>query len=30
VAGVEGDRVRLSANADVVADEFEEEEGDPI
>jgi len=29
VAGVEGDRVRLSANADVAVDEFEEEEGDP-
>ena len=31
VAGVEGDQVRLSANADVVANLFEEEEdGQPI
>ncbi|HEX6783568.1 MAG TPA: DUF2171 domain-containing protein [Sphingomicrobium sp.] len=31
VAEVEGDRVRLSANADVAADLFEEEEsGNPI
>lgn len=31
VAGVEGDQVRLSANADVAADLFEEEEsGEPI
>jgi hypothetical protein len=31
VAAVEGDQVRLSANADVAADLFEEEEsGDPI
>lgn len=31
VAGVEGDRVRLSANADVAADLFEtEEDGQPI
>ena len=31
VAEVEGDRVRLSANADVAADLFEQEEsGDPI
>lgn len=29
VAGVEGDNVRLSANSDVVADEFIEEESDP-
>ena len=29
VAEVEGDKVRLSANSDVVADEFEEEESDP-
>lgn len=31
VAGVEGDKVRLSANADVAADLFEQEEsGEPI
>ena len=31
VAGVEGDKVRLSANGDVAADLFEQEEsGDPI
>ena len=31
IAGVEGDRVRLSANADVAADLFEQEEsGEPI
>lgn len=31
IAEVEGDKVRLSANADVAADLFEEEEsGDPI
>ena len=31
VAGVEGDRVRLSANADVAADLFEQEEsGQPL
>lgn len=31
VAGVEGDRVRLSANADVAADLFEtEQDGQPI
>lgn len=29
VAGVEGNKVRLSANSDVVVDEFEEEESDP-
>lgn len=29
VAGVEGDKVRLSANSDVVAYEFEEEKSDP-
>ena len=29
VAGVEGDRVRLSANAAVAAEDFEEEESDP-
>lgn len=29
IAGVEGDKVRLSANADVVVDEFLEEESDP-
>ena len=31
VAGIEGDKVRLSANGDVAADLFEQEEsGDPI
>lgn len=29
VAGIEGDKVRLSANSDVVVDEFIEEESDP-
>jgi hypothetical protein len=29
VAEVDGDKVWLSANADVVADEFEEEKNDP-
>jgi hypothetical protein len=29
IAEVEADRVWLSANSDVVAEEFEEEEGDP-
>ena len=29
VAGVEGDKVRLSANADVAAYQFEEEKSDP-
>lgn len=29
IAGVEGDTVRLSANSDVVVDEFIEEESDP-
>lgn len=29
IAGVDGDQVRLSANSDVVVDEFEEEESDP-
>lgn len=29
IAQVEGDTVWLSANSDVVADEFEEEENDP-
>lgn len=29
IAGVDGDQVWLSANSDVVVDEFEEEESDP-
>lgn len=29
IAAVEGDKVRLSANSDVVANEFEEEKSDP-
>jgi hypothetical protein len=29
IAEVEGDKVRLSANSDVVANEFEEEKSDP-
>lgn len=29
IAGVDGNQVWLSANSDVVADEFEEEESDP-
>lgn len=29
IAGVDSDQVWLSANSDVVADEFEEEESDP-
>lgn len=29
IAGVDGDKVWLSANSDVAAEEFEEEESDP-
>ncbi|HEY4191026.1 MAG TPA: DUF2171 domain-containing protein [Mesorhizobium sp.] len=29
IAEIEGDKVRLSANSDVVANEFEEEQSDP-